>query len=675
MRDRAPRSEALQRDGGGARQPVAAEAPRLRDRQDPGPELGRLAGRTSPPRRRITPRDDATTTRIRPGSQAAHRTVTSPNRGKKHRLTRTGTAFGSRPYMSPEQWSDAQAVGPASDVYSLGVVAYEVLTGRLPYTTDNSEEFYRLHRFAELPRLGDRFPPDLDRVIGCALAKLPEHRYRSPLEMAAELREALQAQPRERLRSLARVWKDSARSPVLLLRGGELLHTPTETVGELERAFVTASHRRSARVAWLRRCLAASAVACVVGAVWYRGVMETRAARNVTEATAAQAELEQGRSGLLHSEPDAQRHLADAYRRDPSPSTAFMLARALQPRLAEKARLASSFERMWSAVFSPSGKQLVTTDDRNAQIWDAQSYRLLFTLNHGNVVYHAVYSADGTRLVTGCGDGAVRIWDPATGVLLRELRRDKVMPHYYVVALSPDGKLVVGLDLGMAHVWDVDTGMPVAELRDTTPSSFPSLAFSADGRWLAMGTGNDVYVFDAHTWTVARNISGPHIHSLSWDPTGPHLLTGSREGDASIWAIPSGERAHHLREFGEPIDAVAFSPDGRLVGAGSQDGALQVWDATSAKIRSQSNHLRNKILSVEFNRTSSLIAAASSSGSVAVSEASSGMPVTVLDGPAAVVRVAHFRPDLAACRRCFLGWYRAGLGRDSTVSPLGFAVQ
>ena len=194
--------------------------------------------------------------------------------------------------MSPEQWSDAQAVGPASDVYSLGVVAYEVLTGRLPYTTDNSEEFYRLHRFAELPRLGDRFPPDLDRVIGCALAKLPEHRYRSPLEMAAELREALQAQPRERLRSLARVWKDSARSPVLLLRGGELLHTPTETVGELERAFVTASHRRSARVAWLRRCLAASAVACVVGAVWYRGVMETRAARNVTEATAAQAELE-----------------------------------------------------------------------------------------------------------------------------------------------------------------------------------------------------------------------------------------------------------------------------------------------------------------------------------------------------------------------------------------------
>jgi WD40 repeat protein len=88
---------------------------------------------------------------------------------------------------------------------------------------------------------------------------------------------------------------------------------------------------------------------------------------------------------------------------------------------------------MWSAQFSPNGKQLVTTDDRNAQVWDAQSYRLLFTLNHGDVVYDAVYSADGSKLVTGCGDGAIRIWDAASGVLLRELRRDKVARRYYVV--------------------------------------------------------------------------------------------------------------------------------------------------------------------------------------------------------------------------------------------------
>ncbi|HEX8112594.1 MAG TPA: WD40 repeat domain-containing protein [Kofleriaceae bacterium] len=299
---------------------------------------------------------------------------------------------------------------------------------------------------------------------------------------------------------------------------------------------------------------------------------------------------------------------------------------------------------MWSAAFSPDGRQIVTTDDRAAQVWIAQTYRRMFTLDHGDIVYHAVYSADGTKLVTGCGDGAVRSWDPATGVLLRELRHDTVKPRYRVVALSPDGKLVVGLDYRMAHVWNIGTGMLVADLRVTAPSTYPSLAFSSDGRWLAMGTGNDVDVLDTQTWTVAHNISGLSIHSLSWDPTGSRLVTGSAEGDASIWKLPSGGRVQRLRELGEPIDTVAFSPDGRLIAAGSRDGAVQVWDATSAKLRSQSNYLRSEVLSVEFDRASSLIAASGSNGAVAVSEAASGMPVTGLDGPATKVRVAHFDP-------------------------------
>ncbi|HMG57960.1 MAG TPA: serine/threonine-protein kinase, partial [Kofleriaceae bacterium] len=397
------------------------------------------------------------TARIRPTAPAERQTLTSSSRGRKHRITRTGVAFGSRPYMSPEQWSDAQTVGPASDVYSLGIVAYETLTGRLPYIADSSDEYRRLHQIAEMPPLGDGFSSDLHRVIRCALAKLPEHRFRGALEMAAELREALQVQPREQLRSLAKVWNDRARTPVLLLRGGDLLHTPSAAIGDLERAFVAASHRRTARLVWLRRILAISAAALVVGAVWYRGALTTRAAQQVTDATVTQSELEQGRAALLHNEPEAGRHLAEAYRRDHSPSTAFMLARALQPRLAERARLTSTFERMWSAMFSPDGKQVVTTDDRNAQIWDAQSYKLLFTLNHGDVVYQAVYSADGTRLITGCGDGAVRIWDPASGALVRELRRSKPGPRYYNVALSSDGKLVAGLDMGVGHVWEVAT--------------------------------------------------------------------------------------------------------------------------------------------------------------------------------------------------------------------------
>src|SRR5689334_10095818 len=185
-----------------------------------------------------------------------------------------------------------------------------------------------------------------------------------------------------------------------------------------------------------------------------------------------------------------------------------MLARALQPRLAEQARFTSSFGRMWSAVFSPDGKRLVTTDDKNAQLWDAQTNRLLFTLPHGDTVYQAVYSNDGTRIITAGGDGVVRIWNAANGTLARELRHGSKR-RYAAVAALPDGKWVAAMDAtgAVVHVWDTSTGVLLAELRNGALDMF-SLAFSADGRWLAASGGKDVRVFDVRTWAQVLMFTG-----------------------------------------------------------------------------------------------------------------------------------------------------------------------
>ena len=582
------------------------------------------------------------TMRVGPTPRHAERARSAGGRGKSSRITVPGVGFGSRPYMSPEQWNDAHAASPVSDVYSLGVVAYEALAGRLPYTTEDSAEYYKLHHFAEVPPLGPRFSGEFDRVIRCALAKDPAHRYRSVLELAAELREAMEVQPREQLRSLAKVWHDRARSPALLLQGGELLHTPTEVIGELERAFVVASQRRASQSSRVRGVLALTAAALVLGAVWYRGVLTTRAAEQVAEATVTRAELEQGRSALLHGEPEAQRHLAEAYRRDRSPSTAFMLARALQPRTAEQARLASSAGRMWSAVFAPDGSRVVTTDDQNAQVWDAQTYQRLATLPHGDVVYQALYLQDGATIVTAAGDGAVRLWDAKQSTLIRELKHDGAR-RYGAVAAAPDGTLVAAIDLKgeVVHVWNTATGALVAELGNSGTEFF-SVAFSADGRWLAMSGGSDVRVVEVATWTQVVRLDGQR--RLSWDPTGPRLLTGSGDGDVAIWEIPRGSRLHHLRELGEAVNRVAFSPDGQLVVAASDDGTVQVWSAAGT-LRSQGNYLHCKAVSVEFDPGSRLVAVAGWSGSVAVVDAVLGMPITVLDGPRNVVMAAHFDPS------------------------------
>jgi WD40 repeat protein/serine/threonine protein kinase len=471
-----------------------------------------------------------------------------------------------------------------------------------------------------------------------------------------------QARMRDQIRVAAHQWQRRARPNALLWRGEVLSdlerwmrHTAgAAPLGELEAAFAAASRGAGRRARWIRRSLVVLVTAAVLAGVQYRAVLQTRVARQqarmaqqLADLSVTQAEVEEGRQALLHDESaEAQLHLSEAYRRgDHSPGTAFMLARALQPRMAEQARFTAAAGRMWSAAFSPDGRQIVTTDDVCARVWNTRANRLLFTLPHGDTVYDARYSADGARIVTAGGDGTVRIWDATNGAVVHVLKREQQEgkpPRWYVVAMSPDSRFVAAIDLmgEAAHVWDAGMGASVADLRNDA-SEYPSLAFSAGGRWLATSGGDDVRVFDTRTWAQVLTVAEPRVRSLSFDPTG-RLATGTARGDASIWDIPSGTRALHLREVGEPIDALAFSPDGTLVVTASRDGAEQVWDAASGVLHSQFNALHSKILSVEFDLTSKLVVAAGVSGTVIVADAARGMPVSVLEGPRAIIRTAHF---------------------------------
>ena len=601
----------------------------------------------------------------------------------KDRLTPPRAEIGSSAYMSPEQWDDFRSVGSASDIYSLGTLAYKALTGRTPFTGGSRHEWRQQHLHAAVPPVGGDLPAALDRIFQRALAKTPEGRHGTAQELASELRATLVASERELVRSLANQWDACDRTPALLLSGDILAgverwtsRAPSGVLSKLECSYVAASHRRARRSIWIWRVAAAFAATIVVGAFLSHEVMENRlaqeqahsaqraaeattrlaqeqarSAQQVAEATTTQTELEQGGSALLHGEPDAQMHLTEAYKRgERSPSTAFMLARALQPRLTEQARFPSTFGRMWSAEFSPDGRRILTADDKGAQVRDAQTWQLLITLPHRDTVYQAVYSADGTRIVTAGGDAAVRIWDAASGTLVHELvhpRNDGKLSRYGIVAASRDGRLVAAIDIkgDVAHVWDMATGAPLAEIRNDDTLESPAITFSFDGRWLATTGGNNVRVFDTRTWTRALTIHEPRIRRLAFDPTGPHLMTGAATGDAAIWAIPSGTRLRHLREIGDPIDAVAFSPDGQLVVAASRDGAEQVWRPGSGELLSQFNPRHSKILAVEFDRTSKLVLAAGTDGTVVVAEAALGMAITVLEGPQNLVWAAHFDPS------------------------------
>jgi eukaryotic-like serine/threonine-protein kinase len=112
-------------------------------------------------------------------------------------MTLTGTVLGTAGYLSPEQAMGKRAT-PKSDLYALGVVAYELLSGERPFESDSATTEALAHVNAPVPSIAERrasLPPELDRVFQRALAKDPERRYGSAREFVADLRDALTDRP------------------------------------------------------------------------------------------------------------------------------------------------------------------------------------------------------------------------------------------------------------------------------------------------------------------------------------------------------------------------------------------------------------------------------------------------------------------------------------------------
>jgi WD40 repeat protein/serine/threonine protein kinase len=465
------------------------------------------------------------------------------------------------------------------------------------------------------------------------------------------------ARMRDQLRIAARQWQERSRSHTLLWRGDVLadlerwLRRPSaRSLSDLESAFVAACRRSTRRLSRSRWAMGVLVVLAVIAAVQYRAVIQTRIAENNAYIRVTQVYIDQGRHALIDGNSAlALLYLSQAVLRgDDSPTVKFMLARAAQPRLAERDVLMATSGRMLSAVFSPDGAQILTTDDKSARVWDAQAGTLLFSLAHNDGVYQAVYAADGQTLISGSADGSVRIWHAKTGTLLRMLTHKSSTVSqfsYEVIALSPDGQKIAALDKtnGVAHVWDVHSGEFLSELvNDVIPQSSPSLEFSADGRWLAMTGKDSARVFDTTTWKSTLTIEAPEITSLDFAPSGSNLATATRLGDASIWSVPSGTRVRHLLDAGEILSRIAFSPDGLLVAVGSQEGGERVWSAATGHLDVRLNNHHGAITSIDFDPTSKLVVSAGADSVVVVSDVEAGMPLSVLEGPRGSVTTAHF---------------------------------
>ncbi len=289
--------------------------------------------------------------------------------------------------------------------------------------------------------------------------------------------------------------------------------------------------------------------------------------------------LQFANDGIKH---EALRELAESLRaqRQQNPAAGLAFQLIAEQRQDVHITLCCTATNILRAIYSPDGTRILTVlGDRTALIWDAQTgKRMGPALHHNADVLAAAWSADGRHIATSSRDETIHLWDASTGMPSRSPFH--VPGSLTVLALSSDGGRVLGSEENAAYLLDTVTGAQISA-KLAYHEDVNATAFSPDGRFALVGTSDSVAdVLDPRTgMRLQRLRQGNAIFSAKFSRNSQQVLTGSEDHTARLWDVNTGMPLGPVFEQTAAISDAVISADGARVLTTSYDHTARVWDA------------------------------------------------------------------------------------------------
>ncbi len=455
----------------------------------------------------------------------------------------TGTSIGSFGYASSEQMNEGVAY-PASDLYSLGVTCFHLLTKISPTHLWTEYGYSWVKQWQQ--HLNIQISPELTLILDKLLQKDIQQRYQDVEQVLQDLRQI----------------------PVFLAADVTQVppHVPIFTENpqrdrSLQSPIAATTLNPRVSFGWRYKLLLGSAIFLVLGFALYKYWTSQQPATLMGHA---------GEVNTVAISPDGKKIVSG------SDDKTLRIWDLNSQKLLRT--LTGHTDWVYALALSADGQTIVSgSKDKTIKLWQLSGQQIRTLTGHTSYINSVAISPDSTKLVSGSYDKTVKVWNLRTGQV------DTLKGHsreVLTVAISPDGKKIVSGSVDRTvRIWNLTT-LKAQSILTRHTGDVNAIAISPNNQqFVSVSDDRTIELWNLNTGREIRTLTGhlADINAVDFSPDNQHIATGSDDKTVRIWDLTTGEDIYTFKGHQGAVFAVDYSPDGKTLVSAGADKTIRKW--------------------------------------------------------------------------------------------------